>query len=278
MLVTLEIPPDQRCQHQCQQRDQAERLEVPRRRMERIRDAQAEERREKRRDEQRQHRAIGAVERAGEAESQAAPARVGEAELHRGAQQRRKHDREDHHRHHRGAFREASCQRIAHDQHTDEDVAAQHLERIAVEIERVAVDQRVAVEVAQPTHLGPRVVQAQRDDGQQQVDDPDPEIFAARARETNFERALEGLRRRGGRRPRVLRECVHPVPRPVGAPPSCCGRNFPRARELCHDPREWVAPGAKIGESAACIGAAGVPTSCGGRRDAALRQASTGRY
>src|SRR5690606_22168600 len=52
-----------------------------------------------------------------------------------------------------------------------------------VVFEAAAGDLRAAIEITGAAHLGPRRIDAQRDDGQQQVDDPDAEIFAAGAAE-----------------------------------------------------------------------------------------------
>ena len=53
----------------------------------------------------------------------------------------------------------------------------------AVVVEPGPRELRVAMEVLEPPHLRPRGVDAERDDREQQVDDPDAEVLAAGADE-----------------------------------------------------------------------------------------------
>jgi len=55
----------------------------------------------------------------------------------------------------------------------------------ALEPECVGGQFGVPIKVLQPPHLGPRRIDAQGDDRQQQIDDPDAEIFGATTGETN---------------------------------------------------------------------------------------------
>ncbi len=132
-------------------------------------------------DEHRQPGEVGAPQRAGEAQALPAPAGVGQPEAHRGRQQ----DRPDQRDHHEGQQsrdpRGLARHRVQHRQQHHEQVAAQHLARVGVVVHRLAADPRVGVEVAQPPHLGPGMVEAERHHAQQQVDDPDAEVVAARA-------------------------------------------------------------------------------------------------
>src|SRR5476649_1623039 len=61
-------------------------------------------------------------------------------------------------------------------------------------IEALAVDQRVAVKVALFAHLGPGGINAERQYGQREVDDPDAEVFRGRAGE--FDRIADFVRGR----------------------------------------------------------------------------------
>src|SRR5207249_9756024 len=56
--------------------------------------------------------------------------------------------------------------------------ALQDGDRVAAVFEALAVDTCVPVEIAPPAHLRPRRVDAERDDGEGEVDDPDAEVFA----------------------------------------------------------------------------------------------------
>ncbi|SOY82879.1 hypothetical protein CBM2599_A150120 [Cupriavidus taiwanensis] len=66
-------------------------------------------------------------------------------------------------------------------------------------VEAGAVQPRIAVEVLQRAHLGPGGIDAQGDDGQQRIDDPDSEIFRARPGEAQAQRPQRGGARAGGR-------------------------------------------------------------------------------
>ena len=134
---------------------------------------------------QRQHGGIDTAHRAGETKAQPAPAGVGQTKPHRRVHQRRRDGGHGHDGHQPGHGRHITRHRIQHQQHHHQQGAAQHPLGGAVEVERRAVDQGVAVKIFQPPHLGPRVVQAQRHQHQQQVDDPDAKVFTARAGETD---------------------------------------------------------------------------------------------
>src|SRR5688500_536936 len=67
-----------------------------------------------------------------------------------------------------------------------------------MEVQRVAADPGVAVEVLELADLGPGQVDAEGDDDQQQVHDPDAEILAAAGRELDRVAFRGGVDRRFG--------------------------------------------------------------------------------
>src|SRR5579862_1013584 len=121
--------------------------------------------------------------RALEAEAHVAVGRVARVELQRalddpGHRRRDADDGGD-----RGQEMDLLQQRVSGEYHEHDDPALEDGHRVAEILERRVVQQRVAVEVALAAHLGPRRIDAERDDAQADVDDPDAEIFARAARE-----------------------------------------------------------------------------------------------
>ncbi len=124
----------------------------------------------------------------GEGKAQAAVAGVRHAKAQGTHQQQRKHHRQ------RQAQRQCQEQgdmagKLEHHRQAKHDGAA--LEDgggTAVVIEARAVQPRVAVEVLHRADLGPGRVDAQRDNGQQGIDDPDAEKLGARADELEPQR------------------------------------------------------------------------------------------
>ncbi|KAF1858517.1 hypothetical protein Lal_00015034 [Lupinus albus] len=123
-----------------------------------------------------------AVERVRQAEAQRGPHHEGQA----GQQQR---DGDDAH-----LQRQAERVVIEGQQHHGEDAPAQDRLRVAAEVEAGAGELGVAVKVLQAAGLGPRRIDAQRGHREQQVDDPDAEIFRAAAGERQAMRGRLGER------------------------------------------------------------------------------------
>ena len=197
VLVLLQAPEEQREQPERDQERRSRRC--GRRSAPSRRSRQHAGQRDRARHEQRQHREVGAAQVAVEAEAQAAPAGVGHPELHRRAEQRRPQRGDDQERDQPRHRRDLARHRVQQHHRADQQEAAQHALRVAVEVQRMPADRGVAVEVAQAPHLGPRVVQAERHQREQQVDDPDAEILAARAAEDDLQRVvLAGQRHRLG--------------------------------------------------------------------------------
>ena len=132
-------------------------------------------------DNQRQGRLVGIGQAARKAKAQSAPTGVGQAELHRRLEQGGPQGRYHHQGQQAGSGRKFAGSRIAGKQHGHQRIALEHLFGITMKAQGLAGDQGVAVKVAQLANLGPRKVDAQCDQRQQQVDNPDSEIFTAGA-------------------------------------------------------------------------------------------------
>ncbi len=145
---------------------------------------------------------------AGEGEAQTPVAGIGHAEAQRPHQQPRKHQpdrrQQQQRQHRRHPPRQVERQR----QHKDDRPALENSGRAAVVVEARPAQPGVAIEILQRAHLGPCRVEAQRDDGQQQVDDPDAEVFRAAAAETHPQRLRDG-RSRGAAQYGLTRDVVH---------------------------------------------------------------------
>ena len=133
---------------------------------------------------------------AGEIEPDIAIAAVAGIEAQRGHHQPRNGEKEEQgpdksHGRHEMDGRAVSQKDAAGDQ-----AAQKNAQRRAMIIEIMFADISVAVEIALVANLRPGAEDAQRDDGQRQVDDPDFEIFAARS----FEPELMADHRRRWRR------------------------------------------------------------------------------
>ena len=70
--------------------------------------------------------------------------------------------------------------RVRQQQEECDDAPAQDRHRIAVEVEHAAVEPRVLPEILRLAHFRPRRVDAQRDDGEKQIHDPDAEYSPPR--------------------------------------------------------------------------------------------------
>src|SRR5450830_510256 len=88
------------------------------------------------------------------------------------------------HRHHESDQHEQADQRveferelIAEQQHDSDDATLENRHRVAVIFKAGAGDRSVVIKITQPSYLGPGGINPQRDDRQQQVDDPDTEVF-----------------------------------------------------------------------------------------------------
>ncbi len=131
----------------------------------------------------------------GELQAQPAPARVAEAEAHGAAPDERgeRRAREDEEAH-RGVLPGAHGDLVGGGEHQQHDESEDHAALLRGEFERAAGHERVAVEVLHGAAARPGGVEAQRQDAQQHVDDPDAEILAAAAGELQRMR-LDAVRR-----------------------------------------------------------------------------------
>jgi len=82
--------------------------------------------------------------------------------------------------------RECQCEVVGDQQRQHDDAADQDADGIGVVIEAGAGEPGIAVEIALAAHLRPGRVDAERDDRQEHIDDPDAEIFAGRAGEAEL--------------------------------------------------------------------------------------------
>jgi hypothetical protein len=138
---------------------------------------------------------IGFLDAAGEAERQPAVHRVRQAEPERGPHHEGQAGQQQRDRDDAGLEREPERVVVGGQQRHGEDAPAQDRFRIAAEVEGGAGQLGVAVKIAQPARLGPGRVDAQRGHRQQQVDDPDAEVFGAAAGKRQRQRRFRG---RGG--------------------------------------------------------------------------------
>jgi hypothetical protein len=91
-------------------------------------------------------------------------------------------------------------ERINDKQNDRDDAALQNGLWVTEVIERVAVESRVAVKVSLLPDLRPRRVDAERDQREEQIDDPDPEVLAGGTRELGTNDAdlrSRSIKRRG---------------------------------------------------------------------------------
>lgn len=91
------------------------------------------------------------------------------------------HDqREDRHHGVTGHGRKFRCNVVSDQQARGDQASLENRHRIAVVFKRRAGEMRIVVEVAHLADFRPRGIYAERDDVEQQIDDPDAEVFGAR--------------------------------------------------------------------------------------------------
>lgn len=130
-----------------------------------------------------EHRPAGPVDlgpAGGELQAQAAPARVAQPKSHgtapdEGRQQRASQNEQARHQ----VLPRVGSDLVGHRDAEQHQEPHHHAPLLRGEFQRAPRHQRVAVEVLRRAPAGPRGVEAQRDDGEQHVDDPHPEILAA---------------------------------------------------------------------------------------------------
>src|ERR1035438_35851 len=142
--------------------------------------------------------AIGPGDSAPKVKARATPARVIEPKPKRIAQQPRHDDRNANQNDDRYRRMQAYRVVIGDQHHQRYRASEQYPTWTAAKIEARPRQFGVPVEVLQPPHLGPRRIDAQGYDRQQQIDDPDAEIFGAATREMQLFRCKwrSALRRR----------------------------------------------------------------------------------
>ena len=143
--------------------------------------------------EEGQQARVGRLQIAGEHEAHAAPTRVAQAKLQRGAPQRGPERHEDRERDPLQTRHEMGHSPVSQTQQEHDDVAAKHLPGVGMKPQRVAAHQRVVLEVRDATGARKRHIERERDQREQQVDDPDAKVLAARAGEPD----VQQLRRSG---------------------------------------------------------------------------------
>ena len=135
--------------------------------------------REVARDGPHQKHFIRVFDRAGKAKTQSAIAAVMQPETDRTLYQPRKH-RQQNQQNQQAQTNTESKREVVTDQQQDADDAPfQYGNGIAVVIETVPQQRRVAIEILQAAHLGPGRVNPQREYRQREIDDPDAKVFAA---------------------------------------------------------------------------------------------------
>ena len=178
---------------------------------------------------QRPDRQCDVTRSAGESEPNAAETRVGGVEHQRPRDDPRSTAKQQPEHPRRCAWHEI----LNHPVHTDccsrDQTASEDRNRVPVIFEVGAGDPGVAVEITALSNLGPWRPQAYADEGEQQVDDPDPKIVAGPARESRIGNGTARL-------PPGCRAARRRLRRPVEPPASQVSERQP------HPDRRWTGP------------------------------------
>ena len=169
---------------------------------------------------------VSLPDRTGEAKAQSPITRVVQPEPVRLCQHPGQHCNKPQHRDQRKRAEQMQRHLVQHQQQPGQQPSLQDRHRIAVIGEPRPVQVRVAIEVLKLAHLGPCRIDPHGRDRQQQVDDPDPEVFLAGSGELHATGARCGCRRRFAHR-RMHIDHVHPHAPLVGKPKKWHHRCYP---------------------------------------------------
>jgi hypothetical protein len=139
---------------------------------------------------------IGFAVGAAETEAEAAPRGVAGVEGESADEEPRHGDREDEGEAEVEDRRDGLAEGEQQEERGDDEVAFEDFYGVGEILEGVAEEAGVGVKIAALADLGPRGVEAERDDGEEDVDDPDFEILLPFAGEDRGVRRLRRWRRR----------------------------------------------------------------------------------